>query len=70
MDEKFTSDDVEKWVSVWPIDYGRAEQVEMISGPWVVFYLSAIVFLAVGLGWVGYQLIEFVSMVGAMGAYR
>ena len=70
MDEKFTSDDVEKWVSVWPINYGRVEQVEMISRPWLVFYLSAIVFLAVGLGWVAYQLIEFVSMVGAMSAYR
>ena len=70
MDEKFTSDDVEKWVSVWPINYGRAEQVEMISRPWLVFYLSAIVFLVAGLCWVAYQLIEFVSMVAMMQAYR
>lgn len=70
MDEKFTSDDVEKWVSVWPINYGRAKQDEMISRPWAVFYLSALVFLAVGLGWVAYQLIGFVSMIGAMSAYQ
>ena len=70
MDEKFTSNDVEKWVSVWPINYGRAEQVKPISRAWALISLSAIVFLVGGSGWVVYQLIEFVSMVGAMSAYR
>ena len=70
MDEKFTSNDVEKWVSVWPINYGRAEQVEPVSRAWALISLSAIVFLVGGSAWVVYQLIEFVSMVGVMSAYR
>lgn len=65
----FTTTDVENWVSVWPIDYSASEPV---GAPRVTMalYLAAIAVLAVGVMSVGYQMVEFATMVSTMDAYR
>ena len=68
MDE-FTSNDVEKWIKAWPVEYAEDAEVET-SRVWTVMAVFAIAFLVVGLCWVAYQLIEFVSMIAMMEAYR
>lgn len=68
MDE-FTTNDVEKWIKAWPVEYAERAEVET-SRVWAAMAVFAIAFLVVGSCWVGYQLIEFVSMVTMMQAYR
>ena len=68
MDE-FTTNDVEKWIKAWPVEYAERAEVET-SRVWTAMAVSAIAFLIVGLCWVAYQLIGFVSMVAVMEAYR
>lgn len=68
MDE-FTSNDVEKWIKAWPVEYAERAEVET-SRAWTAMAVFATAFLAVGLCWVAYQLIEFVSMIAMMEAYR
>lgn len=65
----FTTTDVENWVSVWPIDYSAPEPVG-VPRVTMGFYLAAIAVLAVGVMSVGFQMVEFVTMVGTMDAYR